>query len=378
MGIGRFAYTPLLPLMQDDLGFSDTVAGLLATSNYAGYLVGALLASIIPTKEKRTFWLKVSLVSSVVTTGLMGLSHAYLIWHLLRFFSGVASSFVFVFASSIVLDKLARRGKTSWSGFFYSGVGFGIFSSSLLISYIHHSVQWEMLWIGLAALCGILTLFVSVWVRDKEPIHECAEKVMTPKHFSKMDSKRFLTFLLIAYGLEGLGYIVTGTFIVSIAEKTTTFNQQATAIWTVVGLSAIPSCYLWAKFAKKIGDVQALITAMVLQAVGITLPVIWNAEVSFLLSAILFGATFMGITTLATTLAREIDSENSSRIIGIMTTIYASGQMIGPVIAGSFATFTGSFHLPLIGAGVSVLMGSFLLVLSKKKIKSSNESQLNY
>lgn len=378
MGIGRFSYTPLLPFMQDDFGFSDAVAGLLATSNYAGYLVGALVASIMPTKEKRALWLKVSLVSSVITTGLMGLTHTYVIWHMLRFLSGVASSFVFVFASSIVLDKLARKGKTSWSGFFYSGVGIGIFTSSLLISYFNQFVQWEMLWIGLAALCGILTLFGFLWVRDKKIIRQPVEKRTTLNFSSKKESKRFLTFLLIAYGLEGLGYIVTGTFIVSIAEKTATFNKQATAIWMIVGLAAIPSCFLWAKFAKIIGAVQALITAMVLQAVGITLPVIWNTEGSFLLSAILFGATFMGITTLATTLAREIDSENSSRIIGTMTAMYATGQMIGPVIAGSFATITGSFHLPLLGAGVSVLIGAFLLVLSRKNIKSANERRYHY
>jgi hypothetical protein len=41
MGIGRFAFTPLLPLMQQDAGVSLLQGSWLATANYVGYLVGA-------------------------------------------------------------------------------------------------------------------------------------------------------------------------------------------------------------------------------------------------------------------------------------------------------------------------------------------------
>jgi MFS family permease len=110
MGIGRFAYTPILPLMQNDVSISNAVAGYLASSNFAGYLFGAVAAGMIPWR-RRTFFFRASLIISILTTACMGLSHSYLFWFTLRFLSGLSSAFVFVLSSGIVLDKLTARGK---------------------------------------------------------------------------------------------------------------------------------------------------------------------------------------------------------------------------------------------------------------------------
>ena len=359
MGIGRFAYTPLLPLMQKDLSFSNAVAGYLASSNYAGYLLGAILAGAIPLKQYRTISLRISLIVSIFTTALMGLAYSHLLWYVLRFLSGLASAFVFILASGVVLDKLAARNKTNWSGLFYGGVGCGIFLSSLLIPSLNHSFQWEGTWIGLAALSGILACFVWFWLTDTANIVEMKHK---QKIFAQVPPTKWLPWLTIAYGLEGLGYIVTGTFIVSIAEKTSAFHSDATLVWMMVGVAAIPSCFIWSLLAKKWGYVTSLVLAMILQSLGIVMPVFWMSQMSLVISALLFGATFMGITTLATTLARQMNPSNSSRIIGNLTAIYAVGQMIGPTIAGVLSSFTQDFNSALTGAASVVLVGACLLL----------------
>lgn len=371
MGIGRFAYTPILPLMQNALSFTDALAGYLASSNYAGYLAGALLAGsfalhrkpsdrcTLPLKKYKTQYLRVSLIISVITTFSMGLSHSYILMFAIRFISGVVSAFIFVLASSIVLDQLATAGKTNWSGFFYSGVGFGIFFSTLFIPSLNNLFGWEGVWIGLAIVSAVLTLFVWLWLEDC-PDTNIKNEAQVNK--TQVPPLKWLTWLMFAYGLEGLGYIVTGTFIVSIAENTPGFRMDSSLVWIVVGLGAIPSCIIWSSLAKKHGFVKTLVLSMILQVIGISLPVFLSAQSSLLLSALLFGATFMGITTLATTLARQMNPTNSSRIIGYLTAIYATGQMIGPTIAGILTSFTKSYHSSLIGAAAVVFVGAMLLI----------------
>jgi predicted MFS family arabinose efflux permease len=359
MGIGRFAYTPILPLMQEALTFTDAVAGFLASSNYAGYFVGAILAGVLPLKKHKTFYLRGSLVVSIITTCMMGLSHSFLLMLIIRFISGVASAVIFVLASSIVLDKLAVTGKTNWSGLFYAGVGFGIFFSTLFIPSLNNLFEWEGVWIGLAIVSVILTIFVWLWLKDSPNtlIKKDDQVVVT-----QVPPLKWFPWLIIAYGLEGLGYIVTGTFIVSIAEKTSTFSSDPAFVWMVVGLGAIPSCIIWSMLAKKWGFVKSLVFSMTLQSLGIALPVFWLSQTSLIISALLFGATFMGITTLATTLARQMNPTNSSRIIGYLTAIYAVGQMIGPTIAGILSSYTQSYNSALIGAASVILIGAALLV----------------
>lgn len=367
MGIGRFAYTPILPLMQSDLSFSNAVGGYLATSNYAGYLLGAFLVGIIPVKQHRTFILRLSLVISILTTASMGLFQSYFIWYGLRFISGISSAIVFVMASGIVLDKLAIRNKLNWSGIFYGGVGLGIFLSSLLIPILNRLYSWEGVWLGLSGVSMLLVLIVWISMKD-EPLS--FEKTSKQESALCVPPLKWIPWLIVAYGLEGLGYIVTGTFIVSIAKEIPSFNGDATVVWMVVGLAAIPSCIIWSELAKKIGFVKSLVLAMTLQAFGIALPALWVSQIGVVLSALLFGATFMGITTLATTLARQMSPFNSSRIIGILTSIYAGGQMIGPSIAGIISTATQNYDAVLLGAASVVLVGAGLLLTGIRFEKS--------
>ncbi|WP_307480067.1 YbfB/YjiJ family MFS transporter [Cytobacillus purgationiresistens] len=258
-----------------------------------------------------------------------------------------------------MLDKLATIRKTSWSGLFYGGVGLGIFLSSLMIPSLNHLFRWEGTWIGLAVVSGILAIFVWIWL-DETP--NVVKKKNKQDIIVKVPPTKWLIWLIIAYGLEGLGYIVTGTFIVSIAEKTSYFHNGATLVWMMVGLAAIPSCLIWSLLAKKWGFIKSLVLAMALQSLGIAMPAFWMSKTSFVISALLFGATFMGITTLATTLGREMNPSDSSRTIGILSAIYAIGQLIGPTLAGVLSSFTHDFNAAFIGAACVVFFGAILLL----------------
>lgn len=88
MGIGRFAFTPILPMMMDNHLFSPAGAGYLASSNYLGYLIAAFILTLVQVNS-RSRLLLVGLIGSIVTTWGMGKFHSLEIWLLLRFYRGL-------------------------------------------------------------------------------------------------------------------------------------------------------------------------------------------------------------------------------------------------------------------------------------------------
>jgi MFS family permease len=360
MGISRFSYTVILPYMQEAFAFSRATAGFLATSNYLGYFVGAIIVGRLQIQKKRIPFLQLALVMSIVTTGLMGCTDAIFVWYVLRFISGVMSAFIFVVAASLVLDQLANSRKSHLSGIFYSGVGIGIALSALIVSPIHALFNWYGTWIALAFFSSILLIFIVIFIKQiipntqREPSEATVIRTSLPTSWIK--------WLVLAYSLEGLGYIITGTFIVSIAKESTSFQGDAVFVWFVVGIAAIPSCFIWSKLAQRWGYVKTLFIAMLLQAFGIVLPAFTTNTVTLYTSAFVFGATFMGITTVATTLAKQIVPMNSHKILGFLTAGYALGQLLGPSLAGILANYTDSYHYALIGASVVVLVGALCLI----------------
>ncbi|MGK4115947.1 YbfB/YjiJ family MFS transporter [Lysinibacillus capsici] len=368
MGIGRFSYTVILPYMQEAFEFSQATAGYLATSNYLGYLVGAWVAGRLPIGNKRILFLQITLVISILTTAFTGFTNVIIIWYLLRFISGVVSAFIFVVITSLILDQLASSSHMHLSGLFYSGVGIGIALSAVIVSPIQAVFHWNGTWIVLALFSIVLFVLIVLFIKPITPSKQLVESQIISQ---KTPPQSWIKWLIIAYSLEGLGYIVTGTFIVSIAQESTSFHGDAAFVWFVVGVAAIPSCIVWSKLAQRYGYVKILLISMLLQAIGIVLPALATNSMTLYASAFIFGATFMGITTVCTTLARKLAPVNSHQMIGYLTAGYALGQMIGPSIAGTLASYTNSYQYALVGASLVVMLGGLCLIGGVKYDRSN-------
>lgn len=357
MGVGRFAYTPILPLMQAQAGLSDQDAGMLASANFAGYLLGALVVGRVPRGAGRTAAFRVALVVSLATTAAMAATLSVSAWAILRFLSGLASAGIFILGSAMVLDQLAAAGRERLAGLAFAGVGLGIATSGVVVAVSH--AAWDTQWLILAMVSLLLAGPAWAWLTDRPPAG-------APGHAAGARGRlpRLLVPLAIAYFLEGGGYIVTGTFLVTILKRLPEAAAYGPAAWIVAGLAAMGATPLWTALGGRIGVGRTLVAAHVVQAIAILLPVALPGAASALLGAAGFGGTFVAIVSLTMALGRGLAPGNSARIIGILTSLYAVGQILAPWAAGVVLQQTGRLDLPLAGAAVAVLSGAILVAAS--------------
>ena len=357
LGIGRFVYTPILPVMAEALGLSNAQAGLIASANLLGYLIGALLAAAPSLPGSRRGWLLGSLAVSAATTCAMGLASSMTAFLALRFVGGAASAFVLVLASAVVMDGLAAARRTYLAPVHFAGVGAGIAVSALAVSaLIAAGEQWRMLWYAPGVL-ALAALAAVAWLIPYQPV-----RYQPPARTHHARRPRGLGALICAYGLFGFGYVITATFLVAIVRASPQLRPAEPLVWLVVGVAAVPSVALWAKASARYGVPRTFCAACLLEAAGVALSVLWPSSTGVLVAAALLGGTFMGLTALGLARARQFAPTNPRPVLARMTAAFGVGQIVGPVLAGYLSGLTGSFAMPsLLAAGALVAAAGIVL-----------------
>jgi hypothetical protein len=339
MGIGRFVYTPILPLMTRDAGLSAAFGATLATANYAGYLVGALAGTFSPALVRSTGVARVALSATVVTLALMPATHVHAVWLVLRFVAGVASALVFMFAVSAMLAHLRQAHHLVGWGF--GGIGAGIALSGALVLIAGSNSTWSPAWWS-SALAAFLLSGIAWQLAPPEPEGQASQ----PTTSDAAPVHPWFTALLVAYSLEGIGYIIAGTFLVAaIGERTP--GWAGTGAWFLVGICALPSSAIWAALSRRWTRPALLVAALLLQAIGIGLPAVVSGVAPALVGAALFGFTFLGIASMVLAIGAHLQFP---RAIALLTTGYSTGQILGPQIVRPW--LHNGYHCALlVGAG---------------------------
>ena len=343
MGIGRFAYTPILPLMTADAGLTAQAAGQLATANYVGYLIGAVGAAASPRLARSVLACRVSLAILVATLAAMALSTNVIEWGALRLVAGIASALVFVIAVNTLMDHGHPAHHAGWA---FSGVGIGIALSAALPA----TKDWQVAWWAATALAALLSAFA--WHMRPGTSGD------TPK--VRADQQRSargpLALLMASYTLEGVGYIIAGTFLVAAVARQSP-GGLGSAVWLLVGLAAAPSAALWARFTGRFSYPALLVAALLLQAAGIAWAGTGNS-VAALAGAVLFGGTFIGISTLALAAGRALQFPGA---VALLTTGYSVGQIVGPVAVAPL--LHNGFQQALLAGAAVVLLAALAALL---------------
>jgi hypothetical protein len=323
MGIGRFAFTPVLPLMLRAGQLDVAAGGWIAAANYAGYLVGALTAARLPLRAG-TLALVALAATALLTAGMALPGIAW--WIALRFAAGVASAWVFVATSLWCLGGLAQRDAAGQGGWVYAGVGCGIaFAGLYCIAASGFSPA--AVWLQLGALAALFSLPVLAVLRRLDT----ANAPTPAAAVAALPMDRETRGLILCYGAMGFGYILPATFLPVLARSVVDDPRLFGLAWPVFGATAALSTVLAAVLARHATRLQVWAASQLLMAAGVLLPSLWLHGVTIALSALLVGGTFMVITLLGVQELRARAPAQAAHAVGRLTAAFALGQIAGPV-----------------------------------------------
>ncbi|KAI3606709.1 putative MFS-type transporter [Cupriavidus necator H850] len=365
MGIGRFAFTPLLPMMLHDGTVTLHQGGWLATVNYIGYFAGAAVCMFIrPDAVRMVRW---GLVATVLLTLGMALPGGMPAWSLWRAAAGVASAVVLVYTSGWCLQRLAELAKPELAGLIFCGPGLGIVVTGLGASgMVGAGWNADYGWLAFTALAVVLV--AAVWrIFVAEPAVAAAaapSQAAADTAAARLDAQTWaLTF---AYGLAGFGYIITATFLPVIAREALPGTVWADLFWPIFGAGVAVGAFL----ATRVGmahDNRKLLTLLYgMQALGVAIAVVFPTVAGFALSSLLAGLPFTALVAFAMREARRLWGPHAARLMGLMTASYGLGQIAGPPLATALVARTGGFASSLACAAAALLLGALVFAWMRR------------
>ncbi|HEM6832636.1 MFS transporter [Citrobacter koseri] len=360
MGIGRFLYTPMLPVLLSEGQFTFAVLSWIASANYAGYLAGSLLFSFgafhLPSR------LRPMLLTSAVATGGLILAMAIFtqpaIVMLIRFLAGVASAGMMIFGSMIVLQH-TRHPFVIAS--LFSGVGAGILlGNEYVIAGLRYALSSHALWSGAAVISVVLLLLLALLIPARA--HALPPAPPAPTHNPLM---RWWQLALL-YGFAGFGYIIVATYLPLMAKNAG--SPLLTAhLWSLVGLAIVPGCFGWLWAAKRWGVLQCLTVNLLIQGVCVILTLASDALPLLIISSIGFGATFMGTTSLVMPLARQLSVPGNINLLGLVTLTYGIGQIVGPLLTSLLGSGTEAIASATLCGAAALFFGAVISMIQLVK-----------
>jgi predicted MFS family arabinose efflux permease len=351
LGIGRFAYSLVLPDMRETLGWSYSAAGFMNTINAAGYLAGALMASNLIKRFGLAAAVRWGTLACLVSLALCALSGHFVILSLARLLAGFGAAAAFV--AGAALAATIAQGQPARANFllslFYAGPGLGILASGLVAPFVLQACgpgSWWIVWWAMTLLAVFMTApLLLAPIDGKAGIATAA-----PAEFALSP----VLIYLAGYFLFGAGYIAYMTFMIAYVRDAGGGAAAQSAFWCLIGLSAFVTPWLWRRVLAR--DSGGLSTAVILgvNALGAALPLFGHSALLMSVSALVFGVAFFAVVGSTTAFVRfNYPPAAWAKGIAAMTIAFGIGQTLGPIAVGAVTDAFGSLSYAL---NVSALM----------------------
>ena len=356
MGIGRFAFTPILPLMQDDAGLTVVSGGYLASANYLGYLLGSLIATRLHARDEVAVLGSMLLIGSATLA--MGFTTDYAVWLVLRLVAGIANAWIAIFAFSWCLDRLAALQQPVLNSLIFVGVGAGTLVVGVIcVALMRFDTSSAQAWIVFGVLALAITAAVWNTYAGGGTAHHAAAR---PRGRGARWSRE-AALLVFCFGAAGFGYIIPATFLPAMAREIVSDPAIFGWAWPVFGTAAMASTLFAAALLRGFAPRRVWMICHLVMAFGVVTPVFSVSMAAIVVAALCVGGTFMVITMLSIQEARAVAGAHVVQLTAAMTGAFALGQILGPIAAsvllGAGLGFTGG----LLAAGAMLAVSAGLL-----------------
>ena len=355
---GRFGYGVLLPAVRDDLGISNTLAGLVGAANVGAYLLGTLIVAWATSRYLLINVMRVGLVFA--TFGLLIASLAGSPWILAAglFVAGIGGAFLWIPAPIVAADALPANRRPLAVGMMSSGIGVGVMFVSIL-SGILRPIEGDSAWssvyeiqffIGLAVLAAVLLL-----VRHQQAAPSGGAGF---GGFTALQRMPGWLPHIIAYSTFGFMYLLILGFLTTRLEDDSTWSSvDAAFAFTLVGFTMILGGPIFITIAQRIGVRLSLALAFTLWPIFVGV-ILTGYELPVLAACVGIGFLFGAIPTLMTLYVVEnTTTQDYGPSFAAATLAFGIAQTISPPIGGLIADLTGSFTFVFLLAAFMSLIG---------------------
>jgi sugar phosphate permease len=383
LGFARFGYTMILPHMKDGLGLTKTQAGNLATGNFVGYLVLAIIGGFLASRYGPRVVISLSMLLIGVAMFLTGLAPNFQMALLWRTLTGVGSGGSNVPAMGLVSAWFGAKRRGLAAGIAAGGSSVGLAITGPLIPYIidaYGADGWRYSWYYLGAMTVIIAILCFVLLRNRPEdkglvaigLKESSPPSSQDRPFGKAQDRASslewglvyksgaVWHLALIYIMFGFSYIIYATFFADYLTGEAGFTKEAAGrLWMLVGLISFVSGFIWGTVSDVIGRKYGLALVYSLQGFCFLIFGLWKATPGYYLSALLFALTAWSIPAImAATSGDYLGPRLAPAALGFVTVFFGIGQAIGPTLAGYIGDVTGSYTWAFIIAGLAAFVGA--------------------
>jgi predicted MFS family arabinose efflux permease len=369
LGIGRFAYSLVLPDMRDTLGWSYATAGFMNTINAAGYLAGALGAAAFVRRYGLYAAVAVGTIACLISLALCALTGNVLVFGFARLLAGLGAAIAFVGGGALaagIAQSRPAQGALLLS-LFYMGPAIGIVISGIAGPFLLDGFgpgSWWIVWAALTAISALLTLPVTFTRIDAaEPKGATAPAAV---------ALRPILAYLIGYFLFGAGYIAYMTFMIAYIRDAGGGAAAQSAFWCLIGVSAFASPWTWRGLMARGHSGMSTGILIGVTAIGTGLALFGTAPILLAASAFVFGNAFFAVVTATTVFTRlNYPRPMWPKVIGILTVSFGLGQTLGPIATGAITDAMGSLSYALNVSAAALALGALACACQRALVKPS-------